>query len=379
LNESKFVKLDLDSWYEGRLDYLREVGGKKTIVIGYLCAFVPAEIMTAAGVLPLRILGDTTGQLSAADRYLESNICPYVRNCFESIISDKYGVDGLVFPASCDAIERVYGVLTAFNEARFMHFLHVPKVIGEASSRFFAEELKSFAHHLGSFLDVSLDDDKVRQAIKIHNENKRLIKQFYELRRDSDYSFVSLAKLLVLGMSITAHDFNSLLRECYGSLLHKAPSRGVSKPRVLLMGCINDIVRLTGLIEEAGARVVIDDTCIGTKTYANLVEEAGDPFEALADTYFTRLLCPRTYRKPGETRFHYLVDLIQQYSVDGVIVYYLKYCDPYGFDYPLVRDVLNRSNVQVLRIEDDYSMRNTGALKTRIQAFCEMIAGRSMK
>jgi benzoyl-CoA reductase/2-hydroxyglutaryl-CoA dehydratase subunit BcrC/BadD/HgdB len=57
-----------------------------------------------------------------------------------------------------------------------------------------------------------------------------------------------------------------------------------------------------------------------------------------------------------------------------VILFIYKYCDPYGFEVPAIKSFIESSGTPVLYIEDEYSTSSLGRVKTRIEAFLEMIA-----
>jgi benzoyl-CoA reductase subunit C len=372
--EERFA--EIDRLYNSRTQYLDSAKARGIKAIGYLCSFVPPELMTAAGFLPVRITGDPLLDGGKASEYIEPNLCPYIRNCFELMLGKKYqGLDGVVLPAACDAVERIYGILSFQEAYEFLHFIHVPHTVTPSAIGFYRKELEIFVRKMEISFGVSISREKIGKAIDLHNENKEWVRKFYELgKEDPQMNGGDMAKLLILGMSLSAVDYNRLLKSLYPSLSSgrkkEHPLRPL--PRILLGGCITDNPSLIQLIEDCRARVVVDDTCIGTKTYFNLVQ-GGDPLEALTDAYFTRFLCPRTYRTPGKEGFAHLLHFISEFKIDGVIFYYLKSCDPHGFDYPLILDILRERNIPLLRIEDDYRLANQEALKTRIEAFVESI------
>lgn len=376
MRDSKELLSKLDMLYDTRTKYLESAkkGSKK--LIGYLCSFVPAELIAAAGFLPVRITGNPRVELSKAAEYIEPNLCPYVSNCFELIIDNRYKLlDGIVLSAACDAVERVYGMLSFYKKADFLHFIHVPHTVTVSSKNFYKQELEMFAKKMETSFGISLSDEKIRNAIKLYNENKELIKKFYGLRKIPNpvIKGSEMMKLLTLGMTMSAPDYNALLKDLYKSWSAIREQQSEPKVRILLMGCITDNIALMELIESSNATIVVDDMCIGTKTYFNLAK-GDDPFAALTDAYFTDFMCPRTFSKTGKEGFDYLLNLISEYQVDGVIVYHVRFCDPHGFDYPLIRDILKERRVPVLRIEDDYRLSNFEALRTRTQAFVEVIA-----
>ena len=77
--------------YGARARELKNSGRK---VIGYLSALCPVEILTAAGVVPIRLKGNVSEAVTKADAYMETMICPFVRNVFDAALKGKYGIPG---------------------------------------------------------------------------------------------------------------------------------------------------------------------------------------------------------------------------------------------------------------------------------------------
>jgi benzoyl-CoA reductase/2-hydroxyglutaryl-CoA dehydratase subunit BcrC/BadD/HgdB len=65
--------------------------------------------------------------------------------------------------------------------------------------------------------------------------------------------------------------------------------------------------------------------------------------------------------------------MYKEYRADGVIHFGLQFCQPYLMEAIPVEKALESKNIPVLRIETDYSMEDVGQLKTRIEAFAEML------
>jgi benzoyl-CoA reductase subunit C len=150
--------------------------------------------------------------------------------------------------------------------------------------------------------------------------------------------------------------------------------------RLLVYGCEIDDIAFIDMVERCGANVVIDDLCIGTKIYREDVAVDGDPLRNLADYYLTRIMCPRTVRRcvgtrqdDLESRFGYLGDLVREFNVNGAILYIISYCDTFEYDVLDVRDYLEGMGVRCLHLEDDYSLTSIQGLKTRVEAFLEML------
>ena len=116
----------------------KEKGGK---VIGYLCTYVPEELIAAAGLLPLRMSG-CSEELTDADAYLYANTCFFARSCLQTALDGGYDfLDGLVAGNTCDAIRRLYDVFRIHRPFDFLHILGIPRKFSEEAVEFFREEI----------------------------------------------------------------------------------------------------------------------------------------------------------------------------------------------------------------------------------------------
>jgi benzoyl-CoA reductase/2-hydroxyglutaryl-CoA dehydratase subunit BcrC/BadD/HgdB len=142
-------------------------------------------------------------------------------------------------------------------------------------------------------------------------------------------------------------------------------------PRLLITGSVMDNPRILELIEECGANVVADDLCTGTRQFWDNVASAGDPLTDLSRHYLGRTPCPRM--KDALKRFDHIIRMIDEFRVDGVIFYTLKFCDPFLFDVPLFKAQLTEKGIPALLLEGDYTPGTLGRVRTRVEAFIEML------
>lgn len=140
---------------------------------------------------------------------------------------------------------------------------------------------------------------------------------------------------------------------------------------MLISGSLMENPLIVELIEQCGARVVGDDLCTGTRQFWELVEPDSDPLTALSRYYLGRTPCPRM--KDAQRRFDHVFRLIDEFRADGVIFYTLKFCDPFLYDIPVLKSQLGARGIPSLLLESDYTPGTLGRVKTRIQAFIEML------
>lgn len=364
--------------YEQRFENARELRlrtGEK--IMGYFCCHTPVELITAAGLHPFRIVGDMSESVTSANSCLEAIMCPFVRSCFDIALKGRYDfLDGLVIPHTCDNIEKSYDMWRFYLNLPFTHMLNIPHMVHPTSFDFFAREIGLLRRKLSKFTGKDISDTELWNAIRSQNRIRALVGELYELRKKDPppISGSKVMQIILAGMAIPVASFEELLREVLEEVKIRETTATAKTPRLLLYGSEIDDISFIELIEDCGAKVVTDDLCTGSRAFNYSVKESGNPEMALAQTYLGDIPCPRTCRDVApQERFQYLVDLARSYRVDGVIMHITRFCDTHAFDAPDIQRVLQEAGYPVLFIEADYNLAAIQQLRTRIQAFIEMI------
>ncbi|MGZ6230456.1 MAG: 2-hydroxyacyl-CoA dehydratase subunit D [Syntrophales bacterium] len=355
--------------------------GKK--VIGYLCCFVPDEIITAFDMVPYRIQGSQSAPIDEADACIEPMACPFARSCFNLALKGEYDfLDGFVAPHSCDTVERMYHIWRYYKPAPFTHFINVPHMMGPSSDEFYRKELEFFIKGLETWSGKKLNTDKLRGAVRLYNKRRAVLRELYELRKPDPplVSGTEITVVLVAGMGIPAVEHIDLVKKFIAEAKTRPRPKAQKLPRIFLWGNEIDDTAFIKLIEESGAYVVMDDLCTGTRFFWDDVPETDDPLDGIVGRYL-RTHCPRsnmpkaeTRKKDLENRYGYIGRFVKEWSANGVIFYIVRYCDTCELEGPDLREYLSVMRLPVLMIEDDYSTSTIGQLRTRVQAFLEMIA-----
>jgi len=368
--------------YGGRARELKKQGQR---IMGYLCALAPVEIISAAGFVPFRIKGNVNEPITKADSEMETIVCPLVRSCFDMSLKGKYEfLDGIVIPHACDSITRSYSIISYSLGLPYSHFINIPHTTKDISRGFFKAELGTFKEGLARFAGKEISDESLAQAIQLNNEVKAKVRELYQFRK-SDPPLISgteVTKVVVAAMGIPAVEASQLLDDVIDEVKKRASPPVKKLPRIMVVGAEVDDIAFIKLIEDSGANVVVDSMCVGTRDYFFDVDTGQDPLGSIADYYLRKLNCPRTYREwAGETyeedleaRFGDIGSFAKNFKVDGVILYILKYCDPFGFEVPARMQYIQSLDTPVLYIEDEYSMSTIARLRTRVQAFLEILA-----
>ena len=343
-------------------------------VIGWTCTYTPEEIIYAADILPIRILGSPEST-RLADAYCPSNMCSFCRSCFDLALKGDYDyLDGYVASNSCDNRGKMYDFWRHHVEIPYFYFINTPHTNNEETHNFFYEELVRFKESLEKALGTLISDQSLRKAIKVYNENRTLLKKVYDLRRKNPPPISGVEALeIVLSSMLTPKDAHNklldrLLREVSGR--SKPPKSGV---RLLVSGSVMDNTELLKIVEAVGGSVVADDLCTGSRYFWDLVDSDAEPLHAITRRYLDKIPCPFTYQ--SEDRFKHVMDMAKRYDVEGAIIFVLKFCDTHMFDAPLLKEELESAGLSVLYLEWEHAMTGIAQLRTRVEAFIEMISG----
>ncbi len=349
----------------------KDNGGK---IMGYFCSSMPSELVTAAGMLPfrLRAIGSTGTELS--DSYFSSINCTFPRHAFNMALKGEYDfVDGVVIFNSCDHIRRIYDHWIRQLDTPFVKILSLPKKSGAGQVEWFRSELAILREDMETQFGVKITDDKLKEAIKLYNETRRLLRELYELRK-SDNPPITGAQSLAVTVASTAmppEKYNQLLKELLDDV-KRAEGNTDYRARLMILGGELDNPEFLQVIEDLGALVVADSLCFGSRLLWKDVDESiDDPLTALAQYQVNeRPSCARMFTE-YEKRSEYVRNMLNDYKADGAIFARLTFCEVWGFEqYSMVND-FKEWDIPLLCIDHEYTLSGVGQLRTRVQAFLE--------
>ena len=170
-------------WYEKRHEYAKEwkarIGGK---VVGYLCTYAPEEIMYAAGLLPVRILGSHEPQ-DVTEPHIFGMYCPFCRDVLGQGLRGYYDyLDGISIAQSCLHIRQSYHSWTIHRNPGWSHFLPMPHNVQNPKRAipFLYEELKLLKKALEEWTGREITNDDLKRGIAILNRDRRAMKKAFE-------------------------------------------------------------------------------------------------------------------------------------------------------------------------------------------------------
>ena len=342
--------------------------------MGWVSIYTPEEIIHAAGIAPFRIRGDL-GSASAKSRaVLFANFCPYILSCFEEGMQGVYNfLDGVVMVNTCDARRRLYDAWRRYLRTPFTHIIDLPKIVTPESKNYFKDQFSQFKKAIENHFKREITGESLKASIALWNETRSLLKELYELRKSENPPVTGSQVMAIVKASMGGDRkvFNQGLRVLLDKL-KDTPNPGQSQnKRILITGSYFDQLDLIEMIEKLGADVVCEDLSNGIKYFEGEVDINKEPIQALADYYLEKSYCARMV--DSEKRSKDILKLVKDYKIDAVIYFALKFCDSNLIDFPYQKSKLSEAGVPVLFLEGERALINLSQLKTRAQAFLEII------
>ncbi len=345
-------------------------------ILGYFCSYTPEEIIFAAGVHPMRLFGKK-GNITHADAYLQAYSCSLVRGALEDALTGGLSfLDGAVFPHTCDSIQRLSDIWRLNTSFTLHADVVLPvKLDTDSAKQYMADVLRKFRRDLEKGLGVSIGDDDLRNSIATYNSIRKSLHRIYEIRSDNPsvlagadvYAIVKAS--MIMDRTDLAEKLKAVVAELEAAKSEAGPAKG---KRVVISGGICDHPEVYAIIEKSGGAVVWDDLCTGTRYFEGEIEEKGDPVEAIAKRYTGRVVCPAKYVSLTN-RGDNLVRIAREHKAQGVIFLLLKFCDPHAFDYPYMKEFLDKEKIPSMLLEIEQELPSEGQVGTRFEAFIEML------
>jgi len=352
----------------------KEKGGK---VVGFICSYIPEEILHAGGILPYRLSPTGCTETSEADAYMSHLNCTFVRSCLQLALKGEYEfLDGIVLMNSCDHIRRLYDNWKSLVGSPYMHYLSVPHRLGEGPEGWYKDELTRFKESVEEAFSVKITEGSLANSIGTHNRIRGLLRKIYGLRQREKPPLKGseMMKVIVAGFRSPKEDYEQLLERLL-SELDKEEGIPDYRARLMLMGGACDNPDFVEVIEDAGGLVVADTLCFGSRYLWHTVETGADPISTLTRFYLNNPSCARMTGNQPE-RWDFAKQMLQEFRADGIIVQRQRWCDLWGAEAFYVTDKMKELGIPFLLFEREYWLSGKEQLRTRVQALTEVIEGR---
>jgi bcr-type benzoyl-CoA reductase subunit C len=358
--------------------YVRRKKSEGRKIVGYLMPDVPAEIVHAAGATPFLLSGGPTRTL-AAEEHLQTYACSICRRSLAWALEGELDfLDGMVLPIVCDTSRTLAHIWRRNCNIPFFESLLVPRIRNCPEARdYLRNELVRFKKRLEDFLKAEISDDSLRQSISVYNENRRMMREFYDLREQNRLPLSNAEFYHVVRSSfvIAKENHNRLLRELLNSMddgEERHSGKAERQARLYLSGKVAEPRDLFGHLDNCGYYIVGDDFWDGFTAFATDPAESDDPLDAMTNNYLSRVPFP-VFLDPMRKRLRGVVEKVRELAVDGVLFLYPKYCEPLAFDYPEIRNSLQNEGIPSHLIELELDQGLTNDVREHLDTYGYMV------
>lgn len=354
--------------------------GKK-VVAHFVGDYMPVEMIHAAGAISVGLVyGGDSVAVDAAASVIYRQMCPFARAQYGYSVLKEIPylemMDLLAAPITCQHLRRAADLYEYHTDTPIFR-LGIPQPVdGQRALDYFKGELGRLQERVEELTGNKVTDEKLRESIEIFRKIRDQLKKISELRKSqrppiTTTDFIRLNHWAHLAdPKVMAEGLKSIYDE-----LSAKEGPEVKGPRILITGpniAMGDY-RLLEMIDESGAKVVVEDIAEGVLFYWENVASNGDPMDALTDRYIVKRSNCAFVHPNMQRHFDFILKLANDFSVDGIVWYQLRQCETWSIESYFMAETLKKmtNRIPMIKLESDYDIADTGQIKTRIESFVE--------
>ncbi len=349
----------------------RERGGT---VLGHFQVYFPEELAHAAGMLPVKVRGAPV-DMRQADSHFGSYLCSILRSSLEVALDGRLPLDTFVTHPICDAARNLAGVWSR-NLPYPAQILYLPQNANSpAAPGWLRGEYQRVLQELAAISGHHATGADLRHSIGVFNENRRLVRELYALRREAPWRLpVDQAYVLVaLGGLLPREEHNALLAALLPRIRERE-ARARDKIRVVFEGgfCEQPPLDLLATIGQS-CDVVDDDLLIGLRFLVDDVGATSDPLGALAHAYLEHSSYSPVQHDRRKPKEEMLLARIRGAGAQAAILAAAKMCEP-GLDEQVAYTrALDEAGIPYFVTEFEEKMSGFDQLQLQLETFVESI------
>ena len=354
-------------------------------ICGSFCQYTPAEIIRAAGLYQVGLCGRSAAPLKTAETRLPANLCPLIKASYGHALEEScpyaFFSDIVVGETTCDGKKKMYELLGELKPMQVIHLPNVPDY--ERSLEMWVSEIRAFKEGLEEKFDITITDDMLNESIEWCNKERIQAARIYELGKYDPPAISGIrmndimdGEQYIFDKEEKYNKINAILDQC-----EKNWQEGIYpyepdpyRPRLIVSGggYGGAKYKTVNVIEELGGAIVCYEGCGGISSRRRLVDEdrSRDPIIRIAEKY---LEVPCAVVSPNTRRMQQVADTIDEWNADGYVSITLHSCNPFAIETENIRRVCESKGIPLLHIETDFYPNDEGQIRTRIEAFLEMI------
>ena len=356
------------------------------LAIGYTCFHMPEVLLNVGNCFSVRMRAPRTGSIDIATYYMSNYTCEYCRALLErSIEGGMNFLDAIAGVDACAEMNRCMENIELLKCVEKEHFFvthaDIPYKNTDFALKHYVTQMQNrVLNELHSRLGVDISEASIRKAVALHNKVCAILTEIGQMRK-ADNPVITGYEYHVLNLvsyCCPKEYILDKLEETLEELRHREPdAKPPFRARVAIVGSEIDDPDLTKLIEDCGALVVSDRFCFGSTPGREVIELNDDEpaLQQICRHYLEVSECPRFMSNEKIQQRRVTADrLAREYRADGIIFEQVKFCDFWGFERALASHIqAEEYGHPVLSIDRPYNARNSGQLRTRVQAFVESL------
>lgn len=297
--------------------------------------------------------------------------------------------DGLISILTCDGMTKESEILSDYKPVFTMP---IPRVKDSVQSlRFWNDEIKGAKQYIEKITGNKISRRKLKSSIELVHKATRAFRRLQEFRKGPPV--IMGRDAMLVNQTFMWDDTNrwiekveALCAELEKRVQDKNWACPPDTPRVMVTGTPMiwpDNWKLPSLVEEASPQgvLVADELCSSDRLLNDPVGidewSMDDMLHAISERYLMASTCPCFTSSDGnEDRINWLLNKVKDWKVDGVIYYVVRGCMLYAMEYSRVKKVLDNLKIPVYYLDTEYTREDVGQMKTRVEAFLEMLTAR---
>lgn len=364
---------------------VKELKDKGENICGAFCQYTPSEIIYAAGLYQVALCGRSPDPIKTAETRLPANLCPLIKASYGHALEEScpyaYFSDVVVGETTCDGKKKMYELLGELKPMQVIHLPNVPDY--ERSLEMWTEEIRAFAKGLEEKFNVTITDDMLNESIEWCNKERIQAARIYELGKydppaitGTKMNDIMEGEQYMFDREAKYNKINEILDQCekkwHDGIYPYEPDP--NRPRLIVSGGGYGGVsaKTINVMEELGGAIVCYEGCCGISSRRRLVDEdrSRDPYVRIAEKYIE---VPCAVVSPNYRRMDQVRETIKEWHADGYVSITLHSCNPFAIETENIRRVCEEMGMPLLHIETDFYPGDAGQIRTRIEAFLEMI------
>lgn len=364
---------------------VKELKDKGENICGAFCQYTPSEIIYAAGLYQVALCGRSPDPIKTAETRLPANLCPLIKASYGHALEEScpyaYFSDVVVGETTCDGKKKMYELLGELKPMQVIHLPNVPDY--ERSLEMWTEEIRAFAKGLEEKFNVTITDDMLNESIEWCNKERIQAARIYELGKydppaitGTKMNDIMEGEQYMFDREAKYNKINEILDQCeknwHDGIYPYEPDP--NRPRLIVSGGGYGGVsaKTINVMEELGGAIVCYEGCCGISSRRRLVDEdrSRDPYVRIAEKYIE---VPCAVVSPNYRRMDQVRETIKEWHADGYVSITLHSCNPFAIETENIRRVCEEMGIPLLHIETDFYPGDAGQIRTRIEAFLEMI------